>query len=133
MSENFHKKLTPKKDDLPIINKLILAYKKWQEFLIHFPKTSRFSLGSKIDLLFIEIIELIYLAVTMNPTSKIPYLVKANTKLDLLKFFLQIAWRIKALDDKKYISLSADFDELGRMLGGWIRQLKEKLPPKTEE
>lgn len=80
-----------------------------------------------------EIIELNYQAVTLNKQEKLPYLVKANSKLDLLKFFFQVAWQIKAIDNKKYISFSANLDELGRMLGGWIRQLKEKLPPKTEE
>ena len=36
---------------------------------------------------------------------------------------LQIAWEIKALDAKKYILLSGKLDEIGRMLGGWLKQL----------
>ena len=40
----------------------------------------------------------------------------------MLKFFLQISWEIRALDDKKYIALSGYLTEIGKMLGGWIKQ-----------
>jgi hypothetical protein len=42
----------------------------------------------------------------------------------LLKFFLQVAWEIKALDNKKYIRLSEKLDEIGKMLGGWLKSIK---------
>ncbi len=48
---------------------------------------------------------------------------RASTKLDALKFFLQIAWEVKALDNKKYLRLSEPLDEVGKMLGGWRKQL----------
>lgn len=51
-----------------------------------------------------------------------------NPKYDC-KFFLQIAWEIKALDNKKYIMLSECLNEIGRMLGGWIKGLKSKTLP----
>jgi tyrosine-protein phosphatase YwqE len=31
---------------------------------------------------------------------------------------------IKAIDDKKYILIEANLDEIGRMLGGWIKSTK---------
>ena len=40
----------------------------------------------------------------------------------MLKFFLQIAWGIGALDDKKYVAISKYLIEIGKMLGGWIKQ-----------
>ena len=46
------------------------------------------------------------------------------SKLDLLKFFTQISWEMKSLDNKKYVTLSELLNEIGRMLGGWNRQLK---------
>lgn len=47
----------------------------------------------------------------------------ASTKLDMVKFFLKIAWQAKAIDNKKYTQLSAPVAEIGRMLGGWRKQL----------
>jgi len=106
------------------VQKLVNAYKLWHEFLPHFPKTSRYTLGSKIDSLFIETTESVIKAFHSGKGEKLIYLIQASVKLDLLKFFLQIAWEIKALDNKKYIRLSEKLDEIGRMLGGWLKSLK---------
>ena len=111
---------------LPIIQKLTATYTLWHEFLPHFPKNSRYTLAEKIDLLFIEVIELAFLASYFYKAQKIPYVQKAVMKLDLLKFFLQIAWEIKALDNKKFILLSEKLNEVGKMLGGWLRQLTKE-------
>lgn len=48
---------------------------------------------------------------------------QASAKLDTLKFFLKVAWQAKALQSKKYAELSAPVAEIGRMLGGWRKQL----------
>jgi len=85
-------------------------------------------LGGKIDSLFIEIIELLFVASYLGKQEKLPYLQKAIRKLDVLKFFFQVSWEIKALDNKKYISISERLNEIGRMLGGWIRGIQTKAP-----
>ncbi len=124
-----HKDFTS--DKLSIIQKLTNAYKIWHEFLPHFPKNSRYTLGSKIDSLFIETIKCIIIAKYLNPKEKIAHLEKASLGLDLLKFFLQLSWEIKALDNKKYIALSEKIEEIGKMIGGWIgktKKLLEKTP-----
>jgi hypothetical protein len=92
--------------------------------LPHFPKISRYSLGTKIDSLFVETVEAVFSASRMNKEQKLSFVQKASAKLDMLKFFLRIAWEIKALDNKKYIMLSEKLDEVGRMLGGWLKQLQ---------
>ena len=102
----------------------------------HKPLTppQRSTLPVKIDSLFIETTEAIVIASYLTSKEKIPFVRKASTKLDLLKFFLQVAWEIKALDNKKYIALSERVDEIGKMLGGWIKQLlKRTSAQKAEE
>ncbi|MBI2012907.1 MAG: four helix bundle protein [Candidatus Colwellbacteria bacterium] len=99
------------------------VYKLWQEFLRHFPQTSRYTLGSKIDSLFLEITELLVTASYLHKDKKLPYIERAITKLDVLKFLLQVSWEIKSLDNKKYAILSEHLNEVGRMLGGWRGQL----------
>ena len=90
----------------------------------NFSKDSRYTIGTKIDSLFLETIELIIKASYSDKVEKLIALKNASTKLDLLKFFLQITWEIKSLDNKKYILLSEKLDEIGKMLGGWIRAIK---------
>ncbi|MDO8240672.1 MAG: four helix bundle protein [Candidatus Moranbacteria bacterium] len=89
----------------------------------HFSKTSRYTLGIKIDNLFIETTEYIFIASRLNKEQKVPFVQKANAKLDLLKFFLQMSWEIKSIDNKKYLILSEHLEEIGKMLGGWQKQL----------
>ena len=110
------------------MQKLVAVYKIWQAYLPHFPKTSRYTSGEKIDSLFVEIIECIVIASYLSKPEKLPYLKKGLIKLDVLKFFLQVAWEIKALDNKKFIELSEKLFEIGRMLGGWNKQLIRENP-----
>ena len=107
-----------------ITNKLVAVYKLWHEFLPHFPKDTKYTLGAKIDSLLLKTIELIIKASYSDKLEKLISLKNASAKLDFVKFFLQLAWEIKSLDNKKYIKLSEKLDEIGRMLGGWIKSLK---------
>lgn len=113
---------------LSIIQHLLSVYKLWQEFLPNIPKTARYSLGLKIDSLFVETAELLFMAGYLPAERKISCLEKTSAKFDLVKFFLQISWEIKALDNRKYAALSERLEEIGRMLGGWLRQLASKTP-----
>ena len=122
--DNFN---TDKSQNLPIIQKLETIYQLWQSFLQNFSRTSRYTLGAKTDNVFIEVIEFIFTAAhEREKESKLHYLQKATKKLDLLKFFLQLLWKIKALDNKKYIAISEQLFEIGKMLGGWERSLNKK-------
>ena len=107
--------------DLPIITKLSSAYKLWHGFLVHLPRLTRFSLGSKIDSYFVDCLELALLAGYASRQGKSDYIRKLSAKLDSLKFFLKILWELKALDNKKYINLSTQLAEIGKMIGGWLK------------
>lgn len=102
-------------------------YLVWYEYYPFLPKTHRHSLGLRIDSLFVEIIEAISTASFLDPTKKLPYVVFAIKKTDVLKILLMILWETKSLDTKKYIALSLKVDETGKMLGGWNGQLKKLL------
>ena len=116
----------PATEKLSILKKSIDGYKLWQEYAKHFPKISRYSLGGKIDCLFAEMMEFIFTASYLPKTEKLPFIQKSINKCDLLKFFLQVAWEIKALDNHKFSTLSQSINEIGRMLGGWHNKIKKE-------
>ena len=63
MTQFFHENFSNDRSlELPIIQKLINAYKLWQNYLPNFPQTVRYTLGSKIDSCFIETIENVFTA-----------------------------------------------------------------------
>lgn len=110
-------------EQLPILQKATDAYKLWHSFLPHFPRLSRYTLGAKINTIFTAILELILTAKYADKSQKLNWINQSIVKLDSLKFFLKIAWEIKALDNKKYIRLSEPLSEIGKMIGGWRKQL----------
>jgi hypothetical protein len=109
--------------NLPILQKITLAYKIWHNTLPHIPRLTRYSLGEKINDLFIELAELILMASYTAKEQKGPVIQRASVRLDTLKFFLQIGWELKALDNKKFAELSQPLVEIGKMLGGWQKQI----------
>lgn len=115
---------TPPLGNLSILRRLVASYKLWHEFVKNFPRTVRFTLGEKIDVLFLKILSLIFTASRLNKSDKLLFVQKASLHLDNLKFLVQIAWEIKVLDDKKYIRISENLNEAGKMIGGWLKQIK---------
>lgn len=69
-----------------------------------------------------------FVAGALPRSQKLPALQKSSGKLDLLKFFLQLSWELKVLDNKKYEALSEPLNEIGKMLGGWIRNVDKEIP-----
>lgn len=112
--------------DLPLLKHLGDAYKTWHITLQNIPKLSRFTLGTKIDGLFLDTVEFVLLAGYAPKTQKLSIIKRASTKLDALKFFLQLAWETRGLDDKKYLAIAKPLEEAGKMLGGWQRQLEKE-------
>ena len=87
------------------------------------PKLHRYSLGQRIDTLFVEVIEAISIASFLVRDQKQPYVIASIQKIDTLKVLIMILWETKSLDDKKYITLSMLMNEIGKMPGGWNGQL----------
>jgi len=116
---------------LPLLEKCKRAYLIWFGYLQTIPKAHRYSLGARIDSLFIEIIEAISSAIYLSRTEKLPYVRLAIRKLDTMKILLMLLWEMKSLDNKKYLALSVLLDEIGRMLGGWNGQLTKQNSPQN--
>jgi hypothetical protein len=111
---------------IPVVLKLKDTYILWQTHARHFPKTHRYTLGSKIDDLFLATIEYCFLASYSNLGDKIPLVDKGISRVDLIKLLLQISFEIKALDMERYIKLAENLYDTGKMLGGWKKQLLNK-------
>ncbi|HEX9503482.1 MAG TPA: four helix bundle protein [Patescibacteria group bacterium] len=78
--------------------------------------------------MFIDLTELILIAGYSDRQQKLQILQKASVKLDLLKYFLQTAFELKAIDNQKLSELVVLLSEVGRQLGGWQKQLLKQTP-----
>jgi len=115
---------------LPLLQKVKGVYLIWFGYYQALPKLHRYSLGQRIDDIFIDVIEAISSASFLGSEEKIPYVRLAIRKVDTLKILLMVLWETKSLDNIKYIALSVEIDEVGRMLGGWNGQLSKQNSPR---
>lgn len=107
--------------DIPLFVKTYELYKTFYGFLPTFPKKDRYSLGQRCELAILDVLQAIIVASNLGKGEKLPVLREGSTKVDLLKVLLRLAKDIKALDNKKYIILEEQLQEIGRMFGGWIK------------
>lgn len=120
---------TPPQRLLPVLERLKAAYLLWYAYYQTVPKTHRYTLGSKIDLIFVETIEAVAAASYLSRADKQPWVRLAIRKLDTLKILLMVLWETGSLETQKYAALSVPVDEAGKMLGGWNGQLTKQNSP----
>lgn len=111
-SENFQ--------DLPIFVKWTV-FLKW---LFHttdkFPKKVRFTFSDRINNLALSIVE--ELVEARYSGSKRTVLRNANLNLEKLRMLLRISYESRFLSKDAYKHGMYSLNEVGKMLGGWIKQ-----------
>ncbi len=121
-----------KLDDLtgeaPILKSTVDLYKEFYLCLKMFPKKDQYLLGKRCEEYILLFVELILVAVAQPRDQKLKTLEQANRKFDMLKVLIRMGRDLKMLDNKKYLSLESRIQEIGKMLGGWIRSLPTKAP-----
>lgn len=115
---------------MPLLERIKSLYIIWYGYYQTLPKTHRYSLGQRADILFVEIIEAVAIATYLQKTEKMPYVRVAIRKLDTVKILFLIMWEVGSLQNNQYIALSKPLEEIGRMLGGWSGQLTKNSPTK---
>lgn len=85
------------------------------------PKRDRYLYGERLEETCQIILENVIYAVNSIKNEKLPCLIIANKKLELLKVQLRAANEMELLNNKKYLEFEEILQEIGKMLGGWIR------------
>lgn len=108
--------------DIPIFTKLYEFYKSLTQAITTFPKTKRYTLGQRLDNITLDIFELLFSV--PQAQNKTAILQQISIKLDLLKVLLRLTKDSQAITNKTYLGLQSVLQEIGKMLGGWIRSTK---------
>lgn len=110
--------------NIPIFNKSYELYKLFHSFRNNVPKQDRFTIWQRCENIILDIVELSLRASLTPKSEKLPILEQMSFKLNFLRIFMRLIKDIKAIDIKKYALLEATINEIGRMLGGWIKSIK---------
>lgn len=111
--------------DIPIFKKTYDLYKEFYNLRLSVPKQDRYTLWQKCESLLIEVLEGILFASQQSKLEKLPTLEKTSVRLNFLRICIRLMKDVKAIDGKKYVIIEANLDEIGRMLGGWIKSTKD--------
>lgn len=111
---------------MPILHKTYEVYKLFYIYSKYFSKKDRHTIGKKCEDLILDILELIFLALTATRDEKLDILKKISSKLNLLRTLIRLLKDIKIFDLKKYIIIQKEINDIGIMLGSWIKRLTKK-------
>ena len=95
-----------------------------------FPKTQRYTLGQRIEQTILDLLELLF-SIPLA-TNRLPILKQMSIKTDLLKTLLRLSKDTHSLSTGRYLELQAILQEIGKMLGGWMRATKQQEYTSTE-
>jgi len=97
------------------------------QYIKLFPKKDRYSLGQNIENTTLEIFEYFFQITHLSGQEKLFLLQKTSNKLDILKILIRLAKDVQAIDNKKYLQLEQLLQEVGKMLGGWLKAAKQSI------
>jgi len=89
------------------------------------PKMDRYTIGEKVFSLLIELLVGILQAQYLTQEQKIEKLKANSSELDNIKILVRLTRSLEIIDEKQYINLENKLQEIGRMLGGWIKWLNK--------
>lgn len=105
--------------DLKVFQKTYDLLLYMYPILQKYPKSERFSLRQRMEnsLLCVlkDLIAAHYLREKREPLEH------ANLELEKLRIFLRLSYDLKFLDLRRFEICSRQLNEIGKMVGGWIR------------
>ncbi len=102
------------------------AFKKWYRILDWildkcetFPKSVRFTFSSRVANISFDILERIVEAIYSK--NKTDILRRINLYIEKLRVLFRISYDRQYISVKQYEFISAELNEFGRMIGGWLK------------
>ncbi len=83
------------------------------------------TLRRSVEMTTLEILELIVIASRQSYEAKKDTLRQALNKLDTLKVFVDLAAQTGVMSDKDADTLSESVQNVGKMIGGWVKKVHE--------
>ena len=95
----------------------------WVAISPHIPKGSRYTLGTRIENKFLDLLEHSYSTYFTAKEKKAEKIDECILVLDTLKFLVSVAWEGKFVSNNHYEDIALKLEEVGKMFGGWRKNL----------
>jgi NAD(P)H-nitrite reductase large subunit len=105
------------------LNRIKEGYLIWAGIVPHISKSSRYTMGVRIENKFIDLLELAYITYFTEKEKKEERISNCILILDTLKFLTSVAWEGKLISNKQYEDVALKLEEVGKMFGGWKKSI----------
>ena len=95
----------------------------WLNIVPHIPKGARYTIGSRIENKFLDLLELSYITYFTAKEHKSQKISECIIVLDTLKFLVSVIWEGKLISNKHCEEVASKLEEVGKMFGGWKKNL----------
>jgi hypothetical protein len=98
---------------------------KWlMPVISRFPRDKRYTLGQRLENKLLDVLELLLCA--NYSKDKLSLLKKANLELECFRYLIRLSCDLRFINLKRYEFISLYIDEIGRMVGGWIKSISSR-------
>lgn len=109
-----------KQKELPIVQQTYDLILWFLPLISRLPRDHRFTLGERLTNGLYDVLDQLLLA--RYESNKLPRLEAINGKLDILRYQTRLLKDLQLIDARRFGHAAGLIDEIGRGLGGWIRQ-----------
>ncbi len=106
--------------EIKILNDFYDLVKWFLPKITKFPRNYRYTLGMRIENKLYGIVELLISA--RYSKKKIQLLKKTNIEIEMLRYYVRLCKDMKLITSRNYEFLSRNVNEIGKQLGGWIKE-----------
>lgn len=110
--------------DTPLIQRTYDLYREIHKASTNIPKQSRYTLWQRCENSCLDALQGLIMVSYLQQHERRDKLLTISSSVDMLRILLRLSADIHAIDKKRYITLQETTDEIGRMLGGWLRSIK---------
>ena len=109
-------------DELPVISKAFDLAREMTQRTRKLPRDLKFVLGDRMLTTTYDVLDLLLEA--KYTRSKRELLQRANVLLERLRFQVRLCMEEELISIRQYEYVARLIDEVGRMIGGWLRSLR---------
>ncbi len=91
------------------------------------PKSHRFTVGQRLDNLTLDALLCVTRALYSSAAGKRRLLEELNLQLELLRVLWRLVHDQRWISQQQLVFVMGCIDEIGRMTGGWLRQLEHRV------